>query len=125
MTDVRSKIYFFTFVCTHATVATTMEAFKRGDYVRHNKHDPSKGETDYTYYVVGDAFNTETQILEVVYEPLYDAPYDRFVRAKELWEGEGAQVEKEGIKVPRFEKITDPALLSRLTLIHKEKYGGS
>lgn len=100
----------------------------------HYKHDSSGSINNYAYEVVGVGFHTEDDARSgeehfVVYRPLYNAfvykaslelgvaCYDN--RPLEMWMG---TVEKDGKTVPRFQKITDPEIISRLKQIRSEMH---
>ncbi len=98
----------------------------------HYKHDPSKGIRDYAYEVVGVGFHTEDDARPgeerfVVYRPLYEASIYKVEknlgvpcfdnRPLEMWMGD---VEKDGRVFARFQKITDPNIISELKKISLE-----
>lgn len=95
----------------------------------HYKHDPAKGVRDYAYEVVGTGVHTEDDCRPedtsmVVYRPLYEAfvftagkLFD--LRPLEMWMG---NVEKDGKMIPRFAKITDPAVIAELSKIRDVMY---
>lgn len=106
---------------------------ERGFYY-HYKHDPKGPVNNYAYEVVGVGFHTEDNVGPgeehfLVYRPLYDAAV--YKASKELgipcfdnrpltmWMD---NVEKNGKTFPRFQKITDPAVLEQLEKIKKEMY---
>ena len=95
----------------------------------HYKHDPNGSFNTYAYEVVGVGHHTESKcrpedIFLVVYRPLYPAfvyengkmfdvrPLPMFMES----------VEKDDGRIPRFEKIEDPALLAKLEQIRDEMY---
>ena len=92
----------------------------------HYKHDPNGPVENYAYEVLGVGFHTEDFVKPgeeyfLIYRPLYDALVYRTSKALnfpcfdarplEMWMG---NVEKDGKTIPRFQKITDPAIISRL-----------
>jgi len=100
----------------------------------HYKHDPSGLVNNYAYEVMGVGFHTEDDTRPgeeyfVVYRPLYEASvykaskelgiscFDN--RPLEMWMGE---VEMNGKKSPRFQKITDPAVIAELDKVRSEMY---
>jgi hypothetical protein len=100
----------------------------------HYKHDPSGPVNNYAYEVLGVGFHTEDDTRPgeehfVVYRPLYEASVYRASkeldvlcfdnRPLEMWMGE---VEKEGVIIPRFKKITDPDIIAELERIRAEMY---
>lgn len=106
---------------------------ERGFYY-HYKHDPKGPVNNYAYEVVGVGFHTEDNVRPgeehfLVYRPLYDAAV--YKASKELgipcfdnrpltmWM---ENVEKNGRKFPRFQKITDPAIIEQLEKIKKKMY---
>ncbi len=81
----------------------------------HFKHDSTKGVNDHAYYVFGLGLLTEDDSVAVIYRPLYEndflgdaeyciRPYTMFIET----------VEREGKTFPRFQKITDPAIIEEL-----------
>ena len=97
----------------------------------HYKHDPARSFNNYAYEVVGVGHHTEDECRPedanmVVYRPLYKEafvygigklfdlrPLAMFMES----------VTKDGRTFPRFEKITDPALIARLEAMRAEMYG--
>jgi hypothetical protein len=96
---------------------------ENGFYI-HYKHDPSGEPHNYAYEVVGLARNTEDKSYSVLYRPLYEndwfAPASYQARPLEMFMEE---VQKDGNRVPRFRKITDPALISELEKVRMQMYG--
>ncbi|MES2226115.1 MAG: DUF1653 domain-containing protein [Patescibacteria group bacterium] len=96
----------------------------------HYKHDPLGPENNYAYEVVAVGHHTEEDArpedrFMVAYRPLYDTalvyrlgrmfdlrPLDMFMET----------VVKDGIEMPRFDKIDDMELISRLKIICAEMY---
>lgn len=106
---------------------------ERGLYY-HYKHDSNGPVNNYAYEVLGVGFHTEDDTRPgeehfVVYRPLYEASVYRASkeldipcfdnRPLEMWMGE---VEKEGVIIPRFKKITDPDIIAELERIRAEMY---
>ncbi len=100
----------------------------------HYKHDPAGPVDNYAYEVLGVGFHTEDNFREgeahfVIYRPLYPSSVYKAeqglgvpcfdARPLEMWMG---QVEKDGVSIPRFTKITDPATISELGDIRDEIY---
>jgi hypothetical protein len=95
---------------------------ENGFYV-HYKHDPSGELHNYMYEVVGLARNTEDKSYSVLYRPLYKN--DWFPPASYQARPLGMfmeDVEKDGRRVPRFSKITDPQLLLELENVRNKMY---
>ena len=96
----------------------------------HYKHNPSGEVNNYAYEVVGVGHHTEDDCREedrymVVYRPLYEAfvykngkMFD--LRPLSMWMGD---VEKEGRVFPRFVRIVDAEVISKLESIRTEMYG--
>ena len=100
----------------------------------HYKHDPGGAVNNYAYEVVGVGFHTEDDARPgeehfLVYRPLYEASVYKAskelgipcfdARPLEMWMEE---VIKEGKTFPRFQKITDPAVIEQLEKIRSEMY---
>ncbi len=89
----------------------------------HYKHDPKGPVNNYAYEVLGVSSHTEEDgVWFVIYRPLYAEAgvyqasrklgvpcFDS--RPVEMWLEE---VEKDGVKIPRFRKITDPETIAKL-----------
>lgn len=101
----------------------------------HYKHDPNGPLTNYAYELVGVGVHTEDDCREedanmAVYRPLYETSpvYEAgrgdivWLRPLSMWTEE---VEKEGKKMPRFQKITDFATVAELTQIRDRMYSTS
>lgn len=94
----------------------------------HYKHNPDAEFNNYAYEVVGIGHHTEMKdsddALMVVYRPLYDSFVYRNGKMFDLrplvmfME----KVEKPEYKGPRFIKITDPSLISRLAELRDQMY---
>jgi hypothetical protein len=99
------------------------ELFPEKGFYRHYKHDPFGPLYNYMYEVVGIGRNTEEHTLTVLYRPLYDSewmpPADFQSRPLEMFTG---FVEKDGIQVPRFSRISDPQLIETLEEERKRIY---
>lgn len=111
----------------HNTPAQMPEA----GYYYHYKHDPAKGVYDYAYYIYGAGNCTEDLPQELahlqhwqVYKPLYESFVYRTGKRFDLRPlhmfFEPAMVEDR--EVPRFTRITDPAVLSALKVRRREMY---
>ena len=92
------------------------------DFYYHNKHRDEEGVAHHAYEYMGEAFNTGTDSVVVLYRPLYDCPYKLFARPKEMWEGSEAYVEIDGARVPRFSKIESPEIIKELEMIRNTMY---
>jgi len=109
-------------------MAPPPEIPEKGFYY-HYKHDPNGPFNTYAYEVVGVGHHTEEDLpaeqkTMVIYRPLYESfvykngkmfdvrPLPMFMES----------VEKDGGRIPRFEKIEDPALLAKLEQIRDEMY---
>jgi hypothetical protein len=94
-----------------------------GFYV-HYKHEPEGDLYNYIYEVVGVARNTEDKTFSVLYRPLYKndwfAPASYQSRPLDMFLED---VEKDGVKMSRFKYITDPVLISELTVTRNDMYG--
>ena len=101
---------------------------KKGFYY-HYKHDPAKGVNDHAYRMVNVACHTEDNCRPedrhlVIYRPIYpQSVYEAGklddARPLEMWMGD---VTKDGKTFPRFQKITDPAIIAKLKEIEREMY---
>lgn len=100
----------------------------------HYKHDSNGPVNNYAYEVVGVGFHTEDNTRPgeqhfLVYRPLYEASvykaskdlgipcFDN--RPLEMWMED---IEKDGQRFPRFQKIIDPAIIEKLDKIRQEMY---
>ena len=97
--------------------------FPEKGFYRHYKHDTSGPLHNYTYEVVGIGRNTEDNILTVLYRPLYESdwmpPADYQSRPLDMFMG---VVQKNGVEVSRFSKITDGQIISELEQVRKRMY---
>ena len=101
---------------------------ERGFYY-HYKHDPSSAVNNYAYEFMGVGVHTEDDCRPedasmAVYRPLYEASVYKAgklfdLRPLDMWMD---QVTKEGRTFPRFQKITDPAVIAELTAIRDQMY---
>ncbi len=95
----------------------------------HYKHDPSGPLNNYAYEVVGVGIHTEEDCRPedasmVVYRPLYESPFYKagkffYLRPLDMWVG---QVTKGDKTFPRFQRITDIAVIIELDEIKKQMY---
>ncbi len=95
----------------------------------HYKNDPNGPVNDYAYEVMGVGVHTEENCRSedanmVVYRPLYESSVYKAgklfdLRPLDMWMG---QVIKDGKTFPRFEKITDAAIVAKLEAIKKQMY---
>lgn len=109
-------------------VNTPKEVPEKGFYY-HYKHDPSGAFNYYAYEVLGVGHHTEDDrrpIDEhmVVYRPIYEASV---YKAGKLFDIRPLsmfleKVTKDGKTFDRFQKITDPELISKLEKIRDEMY---
>lgn len=105
-----------------------MQTITPGFYY-HYKHDPSGAINNYAYEVLNIAHHTEIDGLEesamVVYQPLYStaAVYQEGkhwdVRPLAMF---AETVEKNGVTMNRFTRITDETVLEKLNRIRNEMY---
>lgn len=98
-------------------------------YYYHYKHDPDGAVNNYAYYIHGVGHHTEEDCrpedaFMLVYQPLYDAFVYREGRMFDLRPlamfYEPAM--RDGVAVPRFARIEDPAAISELTVIRRAMY---
>jgi hypothetical protein len=95
----------------------------------HYKHDPKGAINNYAYEVVGVGVHTEDDCAErdanmVVYRPLYEASVYKAgrlfdLRPLDMWM---ETLTKDGFSFPRFERITDPAVIAELEAIKAKMY---
>jgi len=89
----------------------------------HYKHDPEGPVGNYAYEVVGIGKHTETEVLVVLYRPLYinewltpaeynARPLDMFIET----------VRKGDQAVPRFQKVADASAVAELEALKKQMY---
>lgn len=99
-----------------------METPENGFYY-HYKHDPAGAPHNYTYEVIGLARHSEDRSYLVLYRPLYEndwfAPATHQARPLEMFMED---VEKDGVRVPRFVKITDPDTVQELEAVRDRMY---
>lgn len=90
----------------------------------HYKHDPEKAWNDHAYEVVGLARHTEDKSFLVLYLPLYEAdwfkPASHQARPLSMFV---ENVTKDDKTFPRFSRITDPTVISKLEEIRTKMYG--
>lgn len=97
----------------------------------HYKHEDEKGYRDFAYELLGTGCHTEDDCREedqamVVYRPLYTESnvyqagklFD--IRPLSMWTNVIDKGKGPGL---RFSQITDPELISKLTLVRDEMYG--
>lgn len=100
----------------------------------HYKHDPNGLVNNYAYEVIGVGFHTEDDPRPgeehfLQYRPLYESPVYKASRELgvpcfdsrplEMWMSD---VEKDGRTFPRFQKITDEAIIAELEDIRALMY---
>jgi hypothetical protein len=106
-----------------------------GGFYYHYKHDPNGTVNNYAYEVLSVGFHTEDNARSgeehfLNYRPLYKEASVYQVSLKlgipcidnrplEMWMG---NVTKDGRTFPRFQKITDPDIISQLEKIRSEMY---
>lgn len=92
-------------------------------FYRHYKHNSQKGFNDYVYEVIGIALHSEEKTYLVAYRPVYAntylAPANFSVRPLTMFL---ESVEIDGKILPRFEAITDKALIEQLISIRNKMY---
>src|SRR4051812_40692059 len=96
----------------------------------HYKHDTNGPVNNYAYEVVGVGVHTEDDCRPedahlMVYRPIYEASVFKAgklfdIRPLDMWM---ENVTKNGKTFPRFQKISDPKIISELEKIKKEMYG--
>src|SRR5215467_288631 len=99
-------------------------------YYYHFKHDPDGSFNNYAYYIYGVGHHTEDDCrpqdaFMQVYRPLYEESYA--CRHGGLFDLRPlhmffAPAERGGKNVPRFTRITDPALIAQLVAIKRHLY---
>jgi hypothetical protein len=99
-------------------------------YYYHFKHDPAGPVNNYAYYIYGVGHHTEgncrpEDAFMQVYRPLYEAAYA--VRHGGLFDLRPLHMfyepaQKDGRRVPRFTKITDPDVIASLRAIKSRLY---
>jgi hypothetical protein len=96
----------------------------------HYKHDPKGSVGNYAYEVIGVGYHTEDDcrpedVNLVVYRPLYESSVYKMgkffdIRPLEMFL---ENVTKESKTFPRFQRVTDPAVIVELEKIRAEMYG--
>lgn len=114
----------------HEVSKLPVEVPEKGFYY-HYKHDPLGQVNNYAYEFIGVGHHTEDDCRPedanmAVYLPLYEAFVYRNgkmfdVRPLEMWMG---TVEKEGLSVQRFTRITEPTTITALEEIRADMYKG-
>ena len=99
-------------------------------YYYHFKHDPNGKVNNYAYYIYGVGHHTEADCREAdvfmqVYRPLYEESYA--YRNGGLYDLRPLHMfydpaERDGRQVPRFTRITDPAVVAQLSTIKSRMY---
>ena len=102
----------------------------RSGYYYHFKHDPNGPLNNYAYYIYGVGHHTEDDCRTAdafmqVYRPLYKEAYA--YRHGGLFDLRPLHMfftpaERNGEKVPRFARITDPAVIAQLAAIKARLY---
>ena len=111
--------------------------FPEKGFYYHYKHDPQNGIDDCLYEVVGTAFSTESAGVHsdnpedffedevVIYRPVFSdslvlkAGRDFWTRPVKMFL---ENIEKDGVSVPRFTKVTDPDTIEKLGEIRDTMY---
>ena len=92
-------------------------------FYRHYKHDPKGTPYNYMYEIIGCARNTEDKTFSVLYRPLYEndwmKPAILNARPLEMFM-ESVVVNSQAMS--RFEMITDPELIAKLTVAKEALY---
>ena len=98
----------------------------------HFKHDQNGPVNNYAYYIYGVGHHTEDDCRAAdafmqVYRPLYEEAYA--YRHGGLFDLRPLQMfftpaERDGKTVPRFTRVTDPAVIARLAAIKERMYPG-
>jgi hypothetical protein len=100
-------------------------------YYYHFKHDPAGPLNNYAYFIYGvghhteDDCRTEDSFMQV-YRPLYENSYayrnGGLFDLRPLYMFYKPAI-REGREVPRFTKITDPAVITELQAVKTRMYG--
>ena len=89
----------------------------------HYKHDLGGAINNYSYEIIAVGTHTETKDKSVIYRSLYQTETqggaNYWLRPLEMFM---ENVEKGGQTLPRFKKITDPAVITELEKIRAEMY---
>ncbi len=105
-----------------------MKTPEKGFYY-HYKHDPAKGFRDYAYEFLNPGLHTEIEDLEksamVAYRPLYEDA--KVYKLGKFWDFRPLSMFMENVvknekTIPRFQKITDPEVISKLEKIRDDMY---
>jgi hypothetical protein len=103
---------------------------KIGSFYYHYKHDPNGPINNYAYEVINFGHHTEIDGLDesamVIYAPLY--PEAGVYKAGRHFDVRPLamfieEVTKDSKTFPRFQEITDPQVIEKLTQIKEELYG--
>lgn len=108
---------------------TTPPVTPEPGFYYHYKHDPAGDFNKYAYEVVGTAHHTEDDArpedeFMVIYRPIYEAfvyKLGKLLDARPL-SMFMEEIEKDGVRVKRFTRITDTALIEKLLARKKELY---
>jgi len=92
----------------------------------HYKHDPKGPVNNYAYELVGVGCHTELNVNFAIYLPLYESAsvykagqfFD--VRPLDMWMED---IVKNGVKRPRFKRITDLRVIAELQIRKRLMYG--
>ena len=99
------------------------ENIPESGFYYHYKHDQNGSINNYSYEVIGVGTHTETHDNLVIYRSLYETETQggvhSWLRPLEMFLEE---VTKDGKTFPRFQKITDPEIISQLENIRDGMY---
>ena len=99
-----------------------MKILENGFYY-HYKHNPNGAINNYSYEVISVGTHTETQEKFVIYRPLYQTETrggaNYWLRPLQMFIED---VTKDGKTFPRFQRITNQDLISKLTKIKDAMY---
>lgn len=117
----------YTALMTYAN--TPLPATPERGFYYHYKHDPAGEFNQYAYEVVGVAHHTEDDArpedeFMVIYRPLYEAfvyKLGKLLDARPL-SMFMEEVEKDGMRIKRFTRITDMEVIEKLNAKKKELY---
>jgi hypothetical protein len=108
---------------SNSEAATVSKTPVKGEFYYHYKRDPLDSAEGHAYEIVGIAHHTENRECLVIYRPLY---WEAFVfgSGKDMYACPlgvfGDDVWHDSRWVPRFTKIKDPAVISKLQDIREK-----
>lgn len=105
------------------------EPVREPGYYYHYKHDPTGPINNYAYFIEGGGIHTEEDCRPEdrffqVYRPLYDAhayQLGKFFDCRPLALA-NSPAERDGERVERFTRITDPYIIGELRAIKRRMY---